>query len=281
MLIGLCSAKGSPGVSSLALSLASAWPDPVTLLEADPSGTDLAFRCRHASGREVASTPNILGLAAAVRGSSLEDAMDPDVLAQYAQPLACGVLIVPGVTAPAQARGLGSLWGQIAHTAAGATGDVIADLGRIDRNAPTTQVAAVASVLVVVCQPTLESVVHARELIKEIAPALPGVPGGRRIMAAVVSPPKQMTHHAADVDQILSETSLPVETTAAVAYDSAALRDLEAGANPRGRLARSHLMRSVRHVVDRLTDPAERESNVGTSNTGSRRGFAAPEAGNR
>lgn len=277
MLIGLCSAKGSPGSSSLALSLAAAWPDQVTLLEADPSGTDLAFRCRHASGREVASTPNILGLAAAVRGSSLEDVTDPTVLAQYAQPLACGVSIVPGVTTPGQARGLGSLWGQLAHAAVGATGDVIADLGRIDRTAPTTQVAGVASVLVVVCQPTLESVVHTRELIKEIAPALPGVPGGRRIMAAVVAPPRQMTHDAADVDQILFETSLPVEATAAVAYDSRALRDLEAGANPRGRLARSPLMRSVQQLVDRLN--AHADGDIGEAV--GRRGVATPEAGNR
>ncbi len=112
MLVAVCSAKGSPGATSLALTLTAAWPEPgASLLEADPTGADLAFRCRHASGREIAASPNTLGLATAVRGGGLNgstDAIaDPHLLEEYSQPLACGVQLIPGVSAPAQARGLG------------------------------------------------------------------------------------------------------------------------------------------------------------------------------
>lgn len=87
MLVAVCSAKGSPGVTSTALALTAAWPDEdARLLEADPAGGDLAFRCRHESGSEIAVTPNLLGLATAVRGSSLESWADPGLLERYCQP---------------------------------------------------------------------------------------------------------------------------------------------------------------------------------------------------
>ena len=41
MLVAICSAKGSPGVSVAALALASVWPSRVVLAECDPAGGDL------------------------------------------------------------------------------------------------------------------------------------------------------------------------------------------------------------------------------------------------
>lgn len=38
-MITLVSASGAPGVTSTALALASSWPRPVLLVEADPSGS--------------------------------------------------------------------------------------------------------------------------------------------------------------------------------------------------------------------------------------------------
>ena len=49
MLITIGTAKGS-GATSTALLLASVWPRPAVLLEADPTGGDLAYRCRAAVG---------------------------------------------------------------------------------------------------------------------------------------------------------------------------------------------------------------------------------------
>ena len=46
MLIALCSDKGSPGVTTTALALGSAWVTPVVVVEADLAGGDLAIRLR-------------------------------------------------------------------------------------------------------------------------------------------------------------------------------------------------------------------------------------------
>src|SRR5680860_1230834 len=68
MLIGLASVKGSPGVTSAALALIAVWPRPAVLLEADPAGGDLTYRCRAAHGGPVYASKGLLTLAAAVRG---------------------------------------------------------------------------------------------------------------------------------------------------------------------------------------------------------------------
>ncbi len=260
MLTAICSAKGSPGVTSLALAVAAWWPGGATVLEADPTGTDLAYRCRHQSGREVASAPNLLGLATAVRSSQLDAPPDPGVLDEHAQPLACGARLVPGVPAPSQARGLGSLWGQVAHAAEGSSSDVVADLGRLERTSVTTPLASAATALVVVCQPQLESVMHAKDLLAEVAPALSVRRSGRTVVPVVVGPARQGAADAVDVDQILGGLGLPVARTVPIAYDPSALAGIEAGGNPHGRLARTHLMRSVKHLVSVLQSLGERES---------------------
>lgn len=259
MLVTVCSAKGSPGVTSLALAIAAAWPDQTaTLLEVDPTGGDLAFRCRHMSGREVATSPNLVSLATAVRGSSLDGLVDPGLVTDHSQPLACGVRLVPGVPAPAQARGLVSLWGQIAQAATGSSTDVIADLGRLERNDPTTHFAAAAEVVVVVCQPSLESVMHVRHLVLDVIPTLPPRSAGRSVVPVVLSLRKQATSDAADIDQILGGLGLPIERTVPVAHEPRALADLEAGANPAGRLARTHLLRTAKLLVETLVDLRDR-----------------------
>lgn len=277
MLVAVCSAKGSPGATSLALATTAAWPvSGAVLLEADPSGADLAFRVRHASGREVAATPNTLGLATAVRGGSLDGIADPHVLEEYAQPLACGVHLVPGVAAPAQARGLGSLWPRIAQAAAGAAGDVVADLGRVQQTDPTISLVAAASALVVVCEPSLESVAHARALIVDVASTPPpGTPagarvGGRLVCPVVIGPHRQGTADAADIDEILGGLGIPIARTVPVAWDLRALNELEAGANPKGRLARTHLMRSVAALAATLV--GARQSGSQSSTWEARRG---------
>ena len=244
--------------------MAAVWPDQAaTLLEADPTGGDLAFRCRHASGREVATSPNLVGLATAVRGSSLDGLVDPGLVTEHSQPLACGVRLVPGVPAPAQARGLGSLWGQIAQAATGSSTDVIADLGRLDRTGPTTLFAAAADMVVVVIAPTLESVMHVRHLILDITPTLADrVParrtGGPVWVPVVVGPHRQAAGDAADIDSILGGLGMPLERTVPVAHEPRALAELEAGANPGGRLARTHLLQTTRALVETLVDLRDR-----------------------
>src|SRR4051794_37722833 len=100
MLVTLFSAKGSPGVTSSALVLASVWPRPCVLVEADPSGGDLAYRCRGSVGEPLAAASSILALASAAR-------VDPATpLPEWTQRLGCGVDVVTGVATPVQARGM-------------------------------------------------------------------------------------------------------------------------------------------------------------------------------
>lgn len=296
MLVTVCSAKGSPGVTSLALALCAAWPrEPVTLLEADPTGADLAFRCRHGSGREVAAAPNTVGLATAVRGVDLtplhpgrrnppidpatDPAVDPAldgvasrVWEEHSQPLACGVRLVPGAAGPAQTRGLRTLWPRVAAAAAGTPGDVVADLGRVQSSDATVALVEASSAVVVVCQPTLESVSHARGLIVDLAsahssaqahtqasasPAGPAGPPGagrsRLFWPVVVGPRRNAQADAADIDTILGALGIAVARTMPVAFDPRALAELQAGANPRGRLGRAPLMTSAATLAATLS----------------------------
>ena len=260
MLVTVCSAKGSPGVTALALTIAAVWPDQTAvLLEADPTGGDLAFRCRHLSGREVATSPNLVTLGAAVRGSSLNGGLvEPGLVIRHSQTLACGVRLVPGVPTPVQARGLGSLWAQIARAAAGSSTDVVSDLGRLERSGPTTRFAAAADVVLVLCQPTLESVMHVRDLILDIIPTLPSREGGRALVPVVVGPHRQGASDAADIDQILGGLGLPIARTVPVAHEPRTLAELEAGANPAGGLARTHFLQTVGTLVETLVDLRDR-----------------------
>lgn len=64
MLIGLCSLKSSPGVTTTAIALAAAWPVNAprpTIIEADAHGGDIAVRFY------VAEDPGLQSLAAASR----------------------------------------------------------------------------------------------------------------------------------------------------------------------------------------------------------------------
>src|SRR3954466_96920 len=102
MLIALASVKGSPGVTSTALAIAAVWPRPVVLLEADPTGGDLGYRCRAAHGGPLSANRGVGRPPAAVRGGT----PSPDAVFNESQLLACGVNLIQGVTSSAQSRGM-------------------------------------------------------------------------------------------------------------------------------------------------------------------------------
>ena len=69
MFVALCGDKGSPGVTTTALALASAWAGHAVVVEADPAGGDLAIRL-HPEGSALPETPTVLSVATAARGDS-------------------------------------------------------------------------------------------------------------------------------------------------------------------------------------------------------------------
>ena len=126
-LVTLCSSKGSPGVTTLAMVLADLWPAPVLLADLDPDGGDLAPRL--GLGFEL----GLLSVAARGRAglgwASVEAALQPAGRAQ----------VLAGVADPGQARGLAVLWDPLAALLAEADFLVLADLGRLRPDNPAAR----------------------------------------------------------------------------------------------------------------------------------------------
>lgn len=240
MLTVLYSAKGAPGVTSTALALAAVWPRPVILLEADPAGGDLAYRCRGASGGAVASSPNLLGFAAATRGDR------ESTLQEWSQPLACGVQVVAGVQLPAQARGIGDMWRRLAVTAASADVDVIADIGRLGHDASTMPLVVSADARVPVMASAVESILHTRAHLLDVT-----VAGGRTV-PLMVGPSRSAAADGRDVDDVLTQAGVIAAPTTHLPLDHPGLTALQGGASPAGRGRTSQLVRGARTAAEHL-----------------------------
>ena len=156
-LISLVSLKGSPGVTTTALALAAAWPEPQRLLaELDPAGGDLEIRLGLPAG-----SGGLAGLAAAARHPQSRHSPW-----EFACELAGGVHVLPAPPGADQAgaclRTLTAA-GVLPRLAAEATAGeavVIADCGRLDRGAVTTQAGVLAGVVLVVVRPHLSDLAH-------------------------------------------------------------------------------------------------------------------------
>lgn len=247
MLVALASAKGSPGVTSAALALAAAWGRPVVLVEADPSGADLTFRCRAAYGGAVYASKGLVTLAAAVRSGN----PDPEVLGRHAEMLACGVRLLQGLTSPGQARALAGLWTHVADACRDSAEDVIVDLGRLEASTSTMPVARAADVVLPVAAASLESVMHLHE---NLAETLPAVRYGEHttVLPLLVGPDGSAERDCADLDDLLTRAARPAMASLPMARDPRALARLEAGERPGGRLGRTMLLRRARHLAQTL-----------------------------
>jgi hypothetical protein len=150
-LVALASAKGSPGVTTLARALAGLWPRPALLLELDPAGGDLAARgC-------LALDPGLASLALAARSG-----LSPEMLASHAQTLADGASLVVAPVHPAQVgAALEVVGASLVPVAAGLAGvDMLADCGRLEDSSPVLGVAEKADAVVLVARPTLDGLAH-------------------------------------------------------------------------------------------------------------------------
>ena len=245
MLLGLGSVKGSPGVTTAALALAAVWPRPVVLVEADPAGADLAYRCRAEQGATIAAQPGLLTLAAAVRGGR----PTARAVTDQAQRLACGVQLVQGVTSASQARGFtGGIWPAIAAACITPDVDVIADLGRLDRGSPAMALAQAADHLLMVASATLESVMHLSAGLQDVMGAV-AQSGPVPVSPLLVGPEAHAAGDRADLDRLLDREGLPTLPTQSLPSDPAAVQRLERGESPAGRLGRTLLLRGARAVA--------------------------------
>lgn len=159
MLVAVISLKGSPGVTTFSVALAARWPAPARslLVEADPSGGDVATRF------SLTSTPGLLSLAAAARRST-----DSSLVWQHAQTLPGGL---PVVTAPPDADRARAALSALAPDASAGTGilrgaadardtAVVVDCGRIDPGSPAMPIVGSADVMVLLTRAHADDLAH-------------------------------------------------------------------------------------------------------------------------
>ena len=148
-VVALASVKGSPGVTTAALALASWWPRPVVVLEADPAGGDLAVRLG------LPEDPGLVGLAAALRRHS-----QADLLEHYAQESPMGIPVVPAPAGARQSAASVSLLAALPGSPLAFEVDVLLDVGRLDHSSPARPLAKGADALIWVCRPQLGDLAH-------------------------------------------------------------------------------------------------------------------------
>jgi hypothetical protein len=171
MLIGLCSLKGSPGVTTTAVALAARWPgtEPI-LIEADPAGGDLGPRFG------LASLPGLGSLAAAARRSD-----DPAQLAEHCQTLPGGPPVVVAPVGAEQARAtLAVLTSRGAELLRAVAADpdvvVVLDVGRVEPGSPAVILLRGASAVLVLTRPRVEDLAHVADVLS-VVPTWTRCPG--------------------------------------------------------------------------------------------------------
>ena len=131
-LIALAADKGSPGVTTTAITLAAVWPRRALLAELDPSGGDVALRLRGPRGAPLSPEVGLISLAVGARRGSR-----PEQVFEHVQRLDGGLEVIVGLSAGEQGSGLAGLWGPVGELLDRAPGvDVIADCGRLYARQP-------------------------------------------------------------------------------------------------------------------------------------------------
>jgi MinD-like ATPase involved in chromosome partitioning or flagellar assembly len=231
-VVTLASIKGSPGVTTAALALAAGWPSGrrVLLVEADPFGGDLAPR--HGS----TITHGLPSLFAAARRS-----LAPEAVWDHVDHLPGGLPALFGLSGVQGATANEKAWPVVAAALGGLDADVVVDAGRLLPNfaGGTREILEHSDALVVVCDPTLEGIVHLRAalpaLLAEIrnrqlliVPTASGTYGGSEISATLgVSVGSPLPHDRKAADAFANRRSVTrLERTALFKWANALARDL-------------------------------------------------------
>jgi hypothetical protein len=253
-LIALGSAKGAPGVSTLAVALAGIAGPAGVVADLDPFGGDLALRYRTPDGAPLDTERGLLSLAAANRGDQVDPASGAGRLVEHLQTAAGGLRMLLGISAPEQAAGLRPLWPALAtalRTAGLAGGPdggparVFADCGRIAPGTPVLPVLAEADAVLLVARADLEELAHLRERLRFLSGMLPGRmarPGLPGRLGVVLVAQERARGLGSRTEQLLQAAGLPVPVVGVLADDprgAAVLRGARAGSAGRSTLVRS------------------------------------------
>lgn len=245
MLVGLLSAKGSPGVTTSALALASTWPRTALLVEADPFGGDV----RSGLGRgEWPPTAGLHEAVADLRSVGIDEAL----LRRVHRPATWAPPVLAGLGSVGQASGLP--WERIGTELGRIRGaDVVVDCGRFLPAEGVVGLLRVCHVLALVTGSSLRAVRAAARIAGPLADAL-GVPSGHpRLSMVVVAPDRPYSG-----TEIAQACGLPL--VGDLPHDPRAAGVWSDG-DPRWRgFGRSALQREARRLAGRIagvTDAAE------------------------
>lgn len=240
MLIALCSVHGSPGVTTLAVALATHWPDLAhtrrLIAEIDPAGGDLAIRLR------VPTTPGLASLAATARRHPR-----PEVVWDHTHVLPGGVRVLVAPPGSGHARAalhiLTSAQPQLLPAAAREPGvAVLADCGRVDPGTPAEVIARQADALILLSGTHGEDLAHTAARLGELSRWTP-------------RPGLLLTGEGYPTAEV--ERELRVPTIGRLPHDPTAAAPLTGHAAPSGRRRRTGgLARHVAALACALATPS-------------------------
>lgn len=226
-VIAMLSVKHSPGVTTAALALASAWSDQgdVVVIEADPAGGDVAARTG------LGFDPGLLSLAASGRhaGAQLD-------LGRHGQQLPAGGIVVAAPTAPDRAApAVAAVASRLAHAVRATAANGIIDCGRWSPASPATAAIAASDLCVLVIEPTLAGVDHAQARADLLA-AETEAPLALLLLG-------ERPYRSRDLEGVVGPSIL-----GAIAVDPAGVAALHGGASV-GAAGRSPVVRSARTAL--------------------------------
>jgi hypothetical protein len=245
-LIVVASDKGSPGVTTTAVTLAAVWPRRALLAELDPSGGDVALRLRGPRGAPLSPEVGLISMAVGVRRGTR-----PEQVFEHVQRLDGGLEVIVGLSTGEQGSGMAGLWGPVGELLDRVPGvDVIADCGRLYSGSPAADVLTSAAAVLLVTRPSIDAVAHLRARAGAVLRELDRRPGRPPLVFAVVVTSPRDDNSPKQIDQVLRQAGLPVPVLGRVALDPKGAGMLSG--EWVGRLDKSLLVRSTRDIAGRL-----------------------------
>lgn len=246
-VLAVAAAKGSPGVTTLAVALAGLLPPPALLADLDPAGGDVWLRFRDGAGRPLDPDRGLLSFAAAaLRG--------PGDVTDHLQVLDGGLPVLCGVTGPDQVAALTPSWPAVEAALAAHPGAVVADLGRVTAVPSASPLLRAADVLLLVSRTDAASLAHLRDRVRSCAETRGGRRGATGAAASaatglgvVLVAPRRERSAADDVQRLLDAAGLPARVLGAVVDDPRGALVLSGARG--GAPGRTDLVRSVRGLL--------------------------------
>ena len=245
-LIVVAADKGSPGVTTTALTLAAIWPRRAILAELDPFGGDVALRLRGPRGVPLSPEVGLITLAIGARRGA-----GPQQVFEHVQRLDGGLEVIVGLAAAEQAGGLTGLWSPVAQLLSDVPAlDVLADCGRLYPGSPATDVISHAAAVVLVTRPSIDAVAHLRTRAAAVVNEV-GARGGAvpPFFIVVVTGPRD-DKSPREIQTVMRQAQIPATVIGRIAYDPKGAGMLTG--EWVGRLDKSLLVRSARDVAARL-----------------------------